>query len=189
MVRFKVQVVRIQGMDSIKENWQVISFIVLIATVVWKARGWVSSVDSRLDTVDSGLDTVGSRLNTLEETVKGIKKNVEDIFDLLLKRGSPVTGGKSPTTLTSLGEEIAKEISAREWAQRLADILIAEVTGKHYYEMEEFCFQYMRGEPMLSEEMNQKVKKIAYERGITQRDVLDVLTLELRDELIVRVTQ
>ncbi len=42
---------------------------------------------------------------------------------------------------------------------------------------------------MLSEEMNQKVKKIAYERGIAQRDVLDVLTLELRDELIVRVTQ
>ncbi len=42
----------------------------------------------------------------------------------------------------------------------------------------------MRGNPELSENMKQKVKEIAYEKGITQRDVLDVLAIELRDEII-----
>ena len=134
--------------------------------------------------------SVETRLNKLEEAVKDIKKNIKEILDLFVKRGSPVAGSESPLTLTSLGKEIAKEISAREWAQNLAGTLIkeiVEVIGKHSYEIEEFCFQYMREKPMLSEEMNQKVKKTAYEKGITQRDVLDVLALELRDELIARL--
>ena len=134
--------------------------------------------------------SVETRLNKLEEAVKDIKKNIKDILDVLVKRGSPVAGGKSPLTLTSLGKEIAEEVSAREWAQNLAGALIKEVVeviGKHSYEIEEFCFQYMREEPLLSEEINQKIKKAAYEKGITKRDVLDVLALELRDELIARL--
>ena len=45
----------------------------------------------------------------------------------------------------------------------------------------------MRGEPLVSEQMSQRVTKAAYERGIAKRDVLDVLALELRDELIARL--
>ena len=130
---------------------------------------WKGSVNSRLDALEKGL---------------------KDILDLFLKRGSPIAGSTSPLTLTELGTEIAEEVSAREWAQNLAGTLITEiieVIGKHSYEIEEFCFQYTRGEPLLSEEMNQKVKKIAYEKGVTKRDVLDVLALELRDELITRL--
>lgn len=127
---------------------------------------WKGSVNSRLDALEKGL---------------------KDILDLFVKRGSPVAGGASPITLTKLGKEIAEEIFARKWANDLAKDLIkdiVEVMGKRPYEVEEFCFQYMRETPKLSEEMKEKIKETAYEKGITQRDVLDVLALELRDEII-----
>jgi len=97
---------------------------------------------------------------------------------------SPVAEGASPLTLTKLGKDISEEISARKWANSLAESLvkeIVEVIGKSPYEVEEYCFQYMRENPELSENMKQEVKKIAYEKGVAQRDVL---ALELRDEII-----
>ncbi len=127
---------------------------------------WKGSVNSRLDALERGL---------------------KDILDLFLKRGSPVAEGASPLTLTKLGKDISEEISARKWANSLAESLvkeIVEVIGKSPYEVEEYCFQYMRENPELSENMKQEVKKIAYEKGVAQRDVLDVLALELRDEII-----
>ncbi|MCY3986732.1 MAG: hypothetical protein OXF23_06830 [Candidatus Dadabacteria bacterium] len=142
------------------------SFIVSLFDRNKKKGEWEGSVNSRLDALEKGL---------------------KDILDLFLKRGSPVAESSSPINLTDLGKDIARKISARKWASDLAESLIkevVEVAGKHPYEIEEFSFQYMRGNPRLSEDMKQKVKETAYEKGITQRDVLDVLALELRDEII-----
>ncbi len=154
----------------LNENWKGLSFLSMLILLLWRARGWVSSVDSRLTVVDSRLTTV--------------EKGLKEILDLFLKRGSPVAEGNSPLTLTDLGKEIAKELHALEWAREQTKTLAEEILGKQSYEIEEFCFQYMRGQPVVSEEMNQRITKVAYEKGIARRDVLDVLALELRDELI-----
>ena len=83
-------------MDFIKENWQAISFIVLIATVVWKVKGWTSSVDGRIE--------------NLEKAVKKIENLLKSLFP-------STTLTNSPINLTDLGKDISQELDVPQWAK------------------------------------------------------------------------
>lgn len=127
--------------------------------------------------------SINSKITALETAVSEIRDDIRAIFSLLAKRGSATTENSSPIRLTKMGEEIAAELNSHKWVKEVAPTILEDVTGKHPYEIQEFCFQYMR-KVSLSEEMDQKIKECAYQRGITKTEVLEVFAIQLRDELV-----
>ncbi|MYC40193.1 MAG: hypothetical protein F4X55_04175 [Candidatus Dadabacteria bacterium] len=147
-------------MDFIKENWPIISLIFLIAGVTWKSRGWVSSI---------------------ENDIGDLKKSVRKIEGFLKSLFPSTTSTNSPINLTDLGKKVSQEIQASEWAKQTAPGLIVQVEGKSHYDIQEYCFEHVKRESVLTEEMDERVRSSAYNNGIEKWQVLRVLAIELRD--------
>ena len=96
--------------------------------------------------------SINSKITALERAISEIRDDIRTIFSLLAKRGSATTENSSPIRLTEMGEEIAAELNSREWVKEIAPTILEDVTGKHPYEIQEFCFQYMRKAPLSEEQ-------------------------------------
>ena len=128
------------------------------------------------------------RVNSDRKSFKDFMAEVRDDIKEILKRLPPVVTTKSsPIRLTELGKSISNELEALTWAKQTATLLQNRVVGKHPYEIQNFCFDYVAKESVLPEGMNEKIKSCAYENGITTEQVLEVLAVELRDELLERM--
>ncbi len=131
---------------------------------------------------------VGEWKGKLDSDRTDFKKFIEevrkDIKEILLRLSPAVTDKSSPLKLTDLGRSISDRLKASEWAKETAPSIIDEVTGKHPYEIQNFCLDYVTTDIQLTPSMDQQIKSCAYENGITKRQVLEVLAIELRDELI-----
>ena len=118
-------------------------------------------------------------VRTLERFMDEIRTDIKKIFE---KLPASTVAGESPSQLTDLGKKVSEEIQASDWAKETAPAVAFEVTGKHPYEVQEFCLEYVKKEDILSEEM--QVKTSAFENGIQKEQVLRVLAVELRDNLL-----
>ena len=109
---------------------------------------------SRKLTKDAGKreGSINSKIKALEKEISEIRNDIREIFSILEKKGSATE--TSPIRLTDMGKKIPTELNSREWVEGVAPIVAGDVTGKHPYEIQEFCFQYLRKSPPLSEEMN-----------------------------------
>ena len=125
------------------------------------------------------------RVNSDRDTFKKFMDKMEKKVDeILQKLPSSTVAGRSPLHLTGLGEKVSKDIQASEWAKDIAPGLIVRVANKHPYEVQEFCLEYVKGEDVLPEDMQEKVKTSAYRNGIEKEQVLRVLAVELIDQLL-----
>lgn len=123
-------------------------------------------------------------INEHKKQVTAFMDEVRDDIKKILGRLPPTTTtGSSPLALTDFGDEISKDLGAKGWAQRTADRLRDQITGKQDYEVQEFCFDYVTGDETKLE-MGDLIRSCAYEHGIDQQGVLDVLAIELRDVLL-----
>lgn len=120
------------------------------------------------------------------KTLEGFMKEVrDDIKEILRKFPSLTVTRSSPLQLTDLGREISEKLKASDWANQTAPHLVASVVGKHPYEIQEFCLEYVASkESTISQEMNEKIKTCAFENGIGKDEVLKVLAVILRDVLL-----
>ena len=94
----------------------------------------------------------------------------------------------SPLKLTDLGESIAKEFGADDWAREKAKILHPRVADLPEYEIEQFCFKFVYDEFARSDERADDISRISYSRGSPKAQIYDVLAVVLRKELIGRRT-
>ena len=124
---------------------------------------------------------VDSDRTDFRDFMKEVRKDIKEILSSL---SSTVTEKSSPLKLTELGQSISDRLKASEWAKQTAPNVIDDVTGKHPYEIQNFCLDYVRRDIRLTPNMDEEVKSCAYDNGITKRQVLEVLAIELRDELI-----
>ena len=110
-----------------------------------------------------------------------IRNDIKKIFDRL-----PLASvvGNSPLRLTELGETISKTLSVAEWAERIAGSLVDRTKGKPPYEVQNICGGYIYDEFKPDSDQDPKIKACAYENGLDERQVLDVLVVELRDRLL-----
>lgn len=125
--------------------------------------------------------SVDSDREDFKDFIKEVRKDIKEILSSL---SSTVTDRSSPLKLTDLGRSISNSLKASEWAKQAAPSIIDDVTGKHPYEIQNFCLDYVTKGLELTPSMDQQVKSCAYENGITKRQVLEVFAIELRDELI-----
>ena len=153
------------------------SLAVIIAVV--KVIRWTATVDLRLDQFTAFTREVRDDIRELRGDVKELRNDIKQIF--LRLPPVPLAGG-SPLQLTDFGERMADFVEAKRWASENAPSLRAEVAGKRPFEVDEFSRSYVQ--TSLNDDLKDGVAACAYEFGVERGDVLKVLQVVLRNELL-----
>lgn len=157
-------------------NFPTVASIIAIVTVVFAVGLWVGNLES---------DRTAFK-KFMQEISGDIGKIRSDITEIFKRLPPKAVAGSSPLQLTDLGKAISDELAAIKWAEQITPHLLKEVLGKHPYEIQEFCLEYVKNPTILTtpEDLNKKVQNCAYKHGITKNEVLRVLAVELRDEML-----
>ncbi len=156
--------------------------LTIVGAFIENNPGFVLLLASILVGVGIWLGSMQTNINTLKDSVTDINKDIKDILDRLSKITSETLKNASPPRLNELGKEVSKELKASKWAKETVPDIFSQIEGKPDYEIQKFSFDYVRKN--LKEDLQIKVEICAYERGLVKSDVLDVLAVELRDELL-----
>ena len=132
---------------------------------------------------------VNSDRKTFKEFMREIKNEISKIHDnigkILDRLPAATIAHSSPLTLTSLGRQVSQELDARGWAERTAPTLADRVRGQDRYTIQETCFEYVDDEKFQPDaDMEAKIRSCAFENGIDREQVIKVLAIELRDQLL-----
>ena len=90
----------------------------------------------------------------------------------------------SPLRLSELGEKTAEELQAWDWAKRTAELLRDRAGGKRPDQIQKLAFDFVYQEYQPDSEFDAAISMVAYDHGIDDTEVLDVLVVVLRDALI-----
>lgn len=153
------------------ENWPDTPLILVaflaVASVLVSIGVWVGSVNADRKSFKEFMNEVRN-----------------DIKKILARLPAPTIEGGSPIRLTDLGRSVADDLDVGKWVEQVAPSLIARVKGKPPFEVQNFCFDYVKDEFEPDEKQLRKLQMCAYENGIDLDAVLDVLAVELRDRLL-----
>lgn len=151
-----------------------ITVLVIVGRIIFLFGQWKGKVDE----AQSAFKTA------LESFMEEIRADIKSIFE----RMAPVTATSgSPIRLTDLGHKISARLDANAIADSLVPQLRARVSGMQPYEVQEFCFTYVRGSEFApSDDLKTLILQCAFDNGINQEQVLDVIAIELRDRLLSR---
>lgn len=113
-------------------------------------------------------------------------RSVRDKLDTILLQLPPKTIDRnSPLQLNDLGKRVASAMAAEHWAANEYKQLLAQVQGIYeFHQLDRIARQYV--DTNLTDSWQEQMRWAAYEFGISQHDVLAVLHIVLRDELIRR---
>lgn len=123
-------------------------------------------------------------VNTDRTNFKEFMAEVRDDIKTILGRLPPTEiTSSSPLRLTELGKTISKGIDAPTWADRIV-LSLQHVQDMEAYEIQDFCFEYVKDELALSKEEIRLIRSVAYENGVKEEQVRRVLAIEIRDKLL-----
>ena len=132
---------------------------------------------------------LGERITRVETRLTdALREFMREVKTALVRTPSVVDQSESPITLTPLGEAISKQLGASDWADRTAATVTGDIRGKEPYEIQEFCFRYVVTHEF-PDERRRAIERAAYQHGLPAEQILRVLALELRDELLKRSGQ
>ena len=139
---------------------------------------------------------VNNDRKSLKKAIKEIRRDVKKILSHL--NLGTVVDNSSPLQLTEMGKEISQELNAKQWAEKVAPSLTAELADRSEYEIQEECFDYVRNMPLketrsavsihacdphASDIQASMLFRSAFHHGIDVDAVKDVLAIELRDKV------
>lgn len=147
----------------------------ILGAVVWISR-WFGKHEEWMKGVNEFKSETKSSL-------AGIR---DDIKKILVALPRNVLAGTSPVQLTELGKEVSKSVRASAWAERKAPQLVDHMKDKTAYDVQKYCFEYLKKESVLEPDDDKAAKECAFQHGIKLEQVLDVFAVELRDRLLHR---
>ena len=142
--------------------------VVSIVVAIYKFGRWQGKVETEL--------------RTFRSFMKEIRDNVKEVFERLPQR---TVTANSPLRLTTFGEKIAKTFGTQEWAKGVALSVATNLVNKEPFEIDDFCQGYV--DDMLDQDEATRVGNCAYTYGIESKDVLQVLRVVLRNEILSRL--
>ena len=148
-------------------NSPVIVVVISAASAMVGIGIWIGKVNTNLSTLNT----------SLSQFMKEIRDDIKKIFERL---PSPTLSGSSPLRLNELGRSISEKLEGRTWAEETAPQLVGKMRDKSSYEIQSQCFDFVE-QAELEQSMRKAVLDCAYENGISEDQVLDVLAIELRD--------
>jgi len=120
---------------------------VLIARGIFKFGVWKGSVDT-------------DRTN-----FKEFMAEIKEIFDQIFSRLPPLlVANTNPLSLTDLDKNISNQLSATQWADKTAIVVLEKI--KEPYDIQEFSFEYAQKDDSYSENERTLTRNVAYENGI-----------------------
>lgn len=141
----------------------------------------IISVAGALLAIGQWIGHVNSDRNSFSDFMKEIRDDIKQILRRL--PNSPVNS-QSPLQLNDLGEQIAEDLEARDWAISLADGLIDRIGAMEDYEIDAYCRKYVQD---LGDDWRKKVMSSAYRFGLPKDDVEIVLAVVLRNVVLERL--
>ena len=141
----------------------------------------------RLDDLEDGFDDLEDGFERLDKRVRRRFVALKQLIKQALGESGPLTVASSPVKLTDYGTQVAKQISAAEWAEAEARGRAGDVTWSDDFEVYEFAVRtawelWDDREPL--SEHTYKLRKAVYEAGLEADDVRDLLAVMLRDALL-----
>ena len=150
--------------------------IIAVAGLVFGVGKWVGSVNTDRNSLK---DNAKEDRTSFRELAREIREDIKKI----LGRLSPVpVTSNSPLELTDFGRKLSNDLKAEEWAINIAQEIVFDVADQQPFQIDEYAEKYVRDN--LTEEMDTRVAVCAYEAGTARDNVLQVLRVVLRDELI-----
>lgn len=154
----------------------------LMVTALLAAIGLIFTIGTWVGGVNSDRKSFKEFMNKIQNEINKIQDNIEKI---LVRLPPPTTiACSSPLALTSLGQHVSQELDARGWAERTAPTLADRAKGQDPYTIQEACFKYIADEFQPDADMEAKIRSCAFENGIDRDQVVRVLAVELRDQLL-----
>ena len=151
-----------------------VGVIITLAVLIARLAKWMGKIDEAQSTIKT----------TLDSFMKEIRADIK----MILERMGPATSTSgSPITLTDLGRQISSHLNAGKIADSLVPEVRDRVSGMQPYEIHEFCIKYIRGNEFApSDDVKELIMQCAFDNGLKQDQVLDVIAIELRDRLLPR---
>jgi hypothetical protein len=147
--------------------------------------------------ISKKLTKVETKVDSSEKHIDKLQGRVDLIYQYINTK-SPIKA-QSPTSLTEVGNEIVKNISANEILEKYKEKLCKEVEknnpqnaydiqkqSQNAYDIQKQSFYIVRNKmkELLSEEELLKVKNEAYNRGLLIDDIISVFGILLRDLIL-----
>ena len=151
--------------------------ILAIAGLIWRGGQWMGSVNTDRDSFKTFMREV-------RDDIKEIRSHIIRIFQKLDPEASTVERG-SHLRLSKLGRDLSDRLDAKDWAKRAAPTLGDAVMGMTPYQLQDFCFEYVGSLTFEdNEDLLIHIQACAFDHGLTERQVRDVLAVELRDLIL-----
>lgn len=133
--------------------------------------GWIIAKISKVVTIanmkSQNVDKLENNLDTIKQDIQVIKATL----DVMQSGKSSLTKSHSPVSLTSLGEDIAKQMGiydmiARNWPM-IYDNLVKNVSSKNAYDVQQYCINTatVSLEKFFCPEDVDRIKMFAYNNG------------------------
>ena len=127
------------------------------------------------------MGSVDADMSTFKEFMKEIQQKIDQIF---LRLPPLVATKQSPLQLTDLGKEISDKLNALGLVSKFVDAVKDEVKGKEPYDIQEFSLTYVQDDTHYLDKERKLIRRVAYEKGVTEEEFRSVIGLELRDKLL-----
>ena len=145
----------------------VVGFVLLCGWLIIK----VTKATTQWEDKQKGIEKLEGRVEAISTDLHYIKATLE-----VMRNNPPssnLTQSHSPVSLTPIGEEVAKKISARKiiasnW-EKIVDCIERANVGNNAYDIQQFCIETasIAIEKFFSEEDVVKIKEFAYNEGKT----------------------
>ena len=152
---------------------------IVIGGVLVSIGIWIGSVNANLKTFKDAVGEIKEAVDKIRDTTNSV---LHELTSKTLAPGSPLEPNE-------LGKKVSEAIGVPSIVKGLAAGLSEKAEGKHPYDIQELCFNFVRDDYEPSDEVEKNIKEFAYKNGISRADVMDVLAVELRDEILRLIEQ
>ena len=170
-------------------NWStnptIIIALIAVISLIWQGGRWTGRIEEGLKSLSEQIDT---GLKNLREEMRDQHAETRRALDTLLLRagGTPATARSSPLKITEFGRKVEATLEPTKWIAASTEKLRRQADGLEPFEVDALCQHHV--ETSLDTDWQRRVSRTAYELGIDNRAVEDVLRVLLRDALLAKAT-
>lgn len=150
----------------------------------WKLSTFIATWKTRHQHHETALDKIEKKI----DMIPAMSGKLELIYNNTLRQ--PVVASHSPIGLTDFGKKIATNIKADGFVDRhynlFLDCLGVDYQRLNAFDIQKSLFSYIGGEfkENLSHNEMDTVKTEAYERGLQDTDILQIIAVLARDKVL-----
>ena len=141
---------------------------------------WEGATEEKQSSLKKLVEKISEDVSGLREEFVAFRSRVSEA----LRMRDPLLDGKSPLSLTKLGQKVAKDINAEDEAEKYLDKLRARAGSEEPYDIQEMCLEYFENEYKPSEDAHKLIRTCAFDNGLSETQVRRVIGIIARDTLL-----